>query len=186
MIAYIDATGKIIGGVYAKSPDDLNGITRIPDGCTAVYVDDVQYPNVWTDMGEYTIQNGVPVFTPIADSVKLQAAQNAKLAQLEQAFNNSLLNGFTSTADGTSRLYPIDPLNMAKLTSGHTVINSGKVSSITIKDFNGNRVTLTGAQFQQMASDGFTFYNNQEQHLWNLEDQVKAATTVDAVNAIVW
>jgi hypothetical protein len=186
LIAYYDSTGKIIGGCYADSPDVLGTITKIPDGCQALYIDDKQYPNVWTDMGEYTIQNGAPVSTPIPDSVKLTNAQQAKKAELTKAFAASLLNGFTSTADGTSRTYAIDPVAMGKWTGAMSVINSGKgQANITVKDFNGNKVTLTSAQFQQMAADGFNFYSAQEQHLWDLEDQTNAATLA-TIGSITW
>lgn len=145
-------------------------------------------------MAYLTVENGVTycvesdgtkwVYEPAAAT--LADAKTRKLAELNAAFNASLMNGFTSSADGTSRTYPIDPVSMEKLTSASTVINGGKVASIVIKDFNGNRVTLTSAQYQQMAADGFAFYNGKETHLWDLEDQVAAATTIDGVNAIAW
>lgn len=120
-----------------------------------------------------------------------------KKASLLQSFGASLLNGFTSSADGTSRTYAIDAVAMGKWTGALAVINSGKATAnMTVKDFSGNKVTLTPAQFQTMAADGYTYFNNQEQHLWSLEDQVDAitystdsatqATNVTNLNAITW
>jgi hypothetical protein len=119
----------------------------------------------------------------------LAATKAMKKARLAESFDASLMNGFTSTADGTSRTYAIDPVSMGKWTGALAVINSGKaIQNMTVKDFNGNKITLTSAQFQQMTADGFTFFYAQESHLWSLEDEVDSdiTDTVDKVNAITW
>lgn len=140
---------------------------------------------------EYTVQNGQLVHSnaPTAQQ-QLDTAKRKRIADLQQQFQTSLLNGFTSSADGTARTYAIDPVAMSKWTGALANINSGKITSVNLKDFSGNRLTLTGSQFQQMTADGFTFYNGQEAHLWHKEDDVNAvllanyATTQDAINAV--
>jgi hypothetical protein len=168
-----DSNGYYVGPVIIQD----NG--PLPVDCT-----DVQPPN-----GLYKGQfvNGSWVEGETSENI-LKAVKTTKKTELKQFFEASLFNGFTSNADGTNRIYAIDPVSMGKWTGALAVINAGKATSMTVKDFNGNKITLTSEQFQQMAADGFTFYNTQEARLWDLEDKIDADTTdtVDKVNAITW
>lgn len=200
MIYYTSASGQIIGGTAGS---DLTGITHLPSGSEyAVFIGDgdVESANPNNEPGTYTITNLTPAqvysvptatgtitFTAQPASEQLASAQQAKLSQLQVSFGQSLYQGFQSSADGTQRTYAIDPVAMSKWSAMLSVINAGKgPTSVTIKDFSGNQVNLTIAQFQNMAADGFNFFNNQELHLWNLETQVNDATTVDEVNKVTW
>jgi hypothetical protein len=188
LIAYTDQNGKIIGGCYADSPDSLNGITHLPaDATEAVYVDDVQYPNVWTDMGEYIITNGVPVFTPIPDATKLANAQQAKSTQLQMSLLATLAGGFNSSATGTSYLYGFADMDQTNLGQELNMVNAGlAVEPIAWAVRSGQVIDHTIAQFKQMCADGNRFKWNNVNQLRTLIGQVESATTVDAVNAIVW
>lgn len=165
-----------INGFYVEDLI-LSDNATIPSNCTNIKPPDGLFK------GQFT--NGAWIEGKAQTDI-LTGLKVAKKTQLQQSFQVSLLNGFTSNADGTSRTYAIDPVAMGKWVGALAVINSGKgTASMTIKDFNGNKVTLTSAQFQQMAADGFTFFNAQEQHLWDLEDNVDTAT-INTINAINW
>jgi hypothetical protein len=187
MIAYIDSNGKIVGGCWADSPDHINTITRIPDGCTAVYIDDTQYPDVWANMGEYTVQNGVPVHTPIPDDVKLANAKQAKIAELRLALTNAIAT-FQSSALGTPHTYLADEKSMTLLAAEYAYVKSPEYDGqptpwYTVEQ---GRVPHTGAQIAQVFVDGRANVKAQYAHYDDLKAQVNAATTVDQVNAIKW
>lgn len=192
MIAYIDATGKIIGGCYAESQDALSGITHLPaDATQAVYIDDTAHPNVWTDMGEYVITNGVPVFTPIPDATKLGSAQQSKQLELQTAFMATLAGGFNSSASGTNYLYGFSdagPFSDQKnLGQELGMVNAGlAIEPIEWGIKSGVVINHTVAQFKTMCADGNRFKWNNVTQLRSLLGQVETATTVDAVNAIEW
>lgn len=159
-------------------------------------IDKSQYELMMDVDGNFIISRWNPTDTPkptISDITNfwntgmMPYFREQKKSQLQQSFQNSLLNGFTSNADGTSRIYAIDPVSMGKWTGALAVINIGNsTSTMTVKDFSGNKVNLTPSQFQQMAADGFTFYSTQESHLWDLEDKVDNAQTQPDLDAIAW
>lgn len=120
-------------------------------------------------------------------SFLLDRSKKDKKMELEAMMERAVANGFPSSADGTARTYALDSASMQKWTGAMTIANAGKMTAnLGVKDFNGKRVSLTPPQFQQMASDGFTFFNQMEQKLWDLHDQVDACTDVPSVKAITW
>jgi hypothetical protein len=180
-----DDTGKIIAAVAADHPGVV--LTRIPEGTTPLFLDDTQYADVWNNLGEYTIQNGVPVHTPIPDEVKLANAKQAKQAELKQKLQQTLLAGFTSSADGTERRYGFAPTDQQHWTWLLGVLTAGTCPNpIMVKDINGTRITMTTDQAKQLCLDAQNFYLTNYQHWDSLEQQVDNATTVDQVNAISW
>lgn len=117
----------------------------------------------------------------------LSIAAQVKIDELNIAFQSTVNQGFSSSADGTARTYPLDPSNMVKWSGAMSVVDNNSVSAnLIIKDIAGNKVTVTPDQFKQLATDGFNYFMQQEQHLWSLEVQVEACTSVDDINAITW
>lgn len=193
MIAFYDTTtGKIVGGCWADSPELLATVTHIPSGCDATYIDDNEYPDVWTNMVEYTIQrdtdgNLVPVYTPIPDEVKLQSAKTAKKAQLLQRFGQILAQGFASSADGTNRVYGFTETDQKHWDWLRGMVVAGTCPNpVMVKDASGNRVYLTPEQAGQLCSDAQNFYLTNYLHWDTKEQAVEQAQTVDEVNAITW
>lgn len=68
MIYFVNAQGRIEGGTTGTSPESINGITSVPAGCIAVYVNDNQYPELEGDQANYVIENGAPVYSPLPPS----------------------------------------------------------------------------------------------------------------------
>lgn len=69
MIYFInEKTGRIESGTWGDSAETLEGITFLTDGCVAVYLDDTEYPEVNENPGQYLIENGVPVYSPLPPS----------------------------------------------------------------------------------------------------------------------
>jgi hypothetical protein len=183
---FYDDTGKIIAAVAADHPGVV--LTRIPEGTTPLYLDDATYADVWNNLGEYTIQNGVPVYTPIPDSVKLANAQQAKIAQLRQSYAQTLASGFNVTIGGTQYTFGWQTDDKANLTALQKAIDQGFITfPVQYADIHGNPVTIPDqATLNTVEQTATRFFNAQHQQLLNLIAQVQAATTVSAVQAITW
>lgn len=146
-------------------------VTRCPDG---------YYKPQWN--GSAWIDANAPTAAQ-----QLASAKTSQKASLQQSFQKAIAGGFSSSATGTAVTYAIDPIAMGKWTGTLANINDGMLTAnIMVKDISGNKVTLTPAQFKQMAMDGFNFFNAQEQNLWTKEDDVDAATTITAVQAVTY
>lgn len=145
-------------------------------------IDIVGYPN-GLHLPKWDATNKQWVEGKTADEM-LEINRTAKLAENVKAYEASLAKGFTSKADGTSRTYAIDPMAMSKWTGTLSNINAGTISSVNIKDFNGNKLTLNATQFKQMASDGFNFFQSQEQKMWDYEDQITQAQDQPTLDGI--
>jgi hypothetical protein len=187
LIVFHDSTGKIIAAVAADSPDVMHTLTRIPEGTQPLYLDDTQYGDVWRNLGEYTIQSGVPVYTPIPDEIKLAHAKQAKNEELHAAFNNALNGGFVSSADGTERRYGFAPMDRENMSHVANVMALGIAQyPIPYADITGEVVNLDETQMKQLIMDAQAFNLAQVTKLRQLLAQLQAATTVEQVNAITW
>lgn len=88
MIYYVNTgTGRIEGGASGDSPESLNGITSVPAGCVAVFVDDNLYPDVYADQSNYIIENGAPVYSeaPPTPPQTPEPTTDERLRSLEDA-----------------------------------------------------------------------------------------------------
>jgi hypothetical protein len=201
LIVYVRQDGSIHGIVYGTSVNDLQGITALHDADYAMFLDDTQYANVQSNPAEYTITNivpgsvnkynvptatGTPVHTPIPDSVKLAAAQQAKIAELLQKCNETLVGGFQSSALGSPHTYASDDIAQANFDA--TANRLQRRTDITSVNWNTDAGYLphTRDQFFQVYDDGYEFKESTWSKFFILESQVKSATTVDQVNAITW
>lgn len=181
MILFYDSTGKILHGQQG------NVATIQYTGLTALQLDDSTYADVWNSLGEYTIQNGAPVHTPISDATKLADAQKAKTASLA-ASRDAACSTFTSAALGTSHTYLSGESDMVKLAGEYAYVKGSDYKNENIMWWTqeNGRVSHTGAQFIQVYLDARTNEVNQYAHYDSLVSQVNAATTVSAVDAIIW
>ena len=77
--------------------------------------------------------------------------KSSKIAELNYQFQLTMANGFTSSADGTSRTFPLDQNSMLKWTGAMSVVDSNVVTNpLIIKDINGNQVTVTHSFNRQL------------------------------------
>jgi hypothetical protein len=185
MIAFVRSDNTIAGGCYADSSNVIRTLTRIPDGTTPCYIDDTQYPNVWADSSEYTIENGVPMFTPIPDATKLANAQTAQIALINAGLSQTLLGGFTSKSTGHAYV---------TTTNGQTNMEGDlkrfeldpTLTSLQFYTVDMGWIAHNHTDLQNAFLDGGKWKDAQYAQAQTLIGQVKSATTVGVVNAIVW
>jgi len=122
----------------------------------------------------------------------LADVQTSKVAQLRDMFTQTLVGGFVSSADGTSRTYGYTPTNYDHSDqSNMNKIATQSALGITVwpveyADIHGSPVPLTQVQFTQLVSDAGKFEMAQTTQLRSLIGQAMSATTTNAVNAIQW
>lgn len=147
-----------------------------PTGAVAITEAIADSPN------DYIYQNGQFVYQP-----NLTPFKNAKIAELDQACSQAISQGFTSSALGVAHTYPYDDEAQRNLHAAiiDTLIDS-TVTTVSFKTLDAGYQNHTVAQIQQVAKDSKTPFMNNLNKYNNLKSQVQSATTVDAINAIVW
>ena len=139
----------------------------------------------------YALSNGAIVSAPATQL--LAQAQAAQIAIITQACAGAITGGFSSSALGSAHTYPSGLTDQANLAAN--VVSSllpGLPSTWTTpqicSDANGvwAYVAHTAAQIQQVGSDGKAAILASLAKKASLQAEIEAATTVAAVQAIVW
>lgn len=162
----------------------------------AVDVSDTEYASIQSVLaagGSVKADSmGNPVATP-PQSATLAEIQAQQIAVITQACAAAITGGFTSSALGAAHTYPSGLTDQANLAAN--VVSSllpGLPSTWTTPqlccDANGvwAYVAHTAAQIQQVGSDGKAAILASLTKKANLQAEIEAATTVSAVQAIVW
>ena len=128
-----------------------------------------------------TVVNGALV---IPTGPTLAQAQSAQVATLRSACQSAITGGFSSSALGSAYTYGSGTVDQANLNTvagspagGSLWCETGGVWSFKVH---------TQAQAQSVLSDFVAWLNSCQAQLATLTGEVNAATTVSAVQAIVW
>ena len=138
-------------------------------------------------------QPTVDVFQQAWDSVLVQKERVSQVALIASASALAQTDGFTSSALGSVYTYPSGLQDQANLnavaTSSTFPIQPSNAtfafwctSATGVSDF----VQHTAAQIQQVGIDGLTAIMANKSRQWELTQQIQAATTIAAVQAISW
>ena len=132
----------------------------------------------------WSLVNGVLVApaSPTASQL-LASAQTAQSALLAGGCATSIVSGFTSSALGSANTYPSDPTTQGNI--DRAAVHGG---AIWCESSAGawSLAQHTAAQALQVQADLWTHIQNCQSKLATLKAQVAAATTVSAVEAVVW
>lgn len=153
-----------------------------PDGVLTINITDAEYQKCMTTPG-YTVANGVLVApaTPTAAET-LATAQSKQAAAINVACQAAIAAGFTSSTLGSAYTYPSD--DKSQLNIAMAVPNGGSLWCATGSTW--AMVSHTAAQAAQVQKDLFAMIQDAQTKYADLLTQIKAATTVAAVQAIVW
>jgi hypothetical protein len=159
------------------------------DGVTVVM--NAEEQTTYDNPQAWLYQSGTFVANSAWPAMELAQAQQAQIAALEAGMNATFNAGFSSSAiSSTAITFPFDSASQVKWSWLQGVVNSTTSSTfptnLTVKDASNNKYTVTYAQAQQLVMNAMTFYLAQTGQFSTLEDDVLAATTVSAVQAIVW
>lgn len=143
--------------------------------------------------GAPTDSNGVWSQTWVQTPISLADAQAAQAALLNSSCASAIISGFTSSALGALYTYPSQMTDQQNLTacvvaSMYAGLPTGWTTAFWCVDSTAKWawVPHTAAQIQQVGEDGKAAVMGFQEQNATLQAQVTAATTVDAVAAIVW
>lgn len=126
-------------------------------------------------------------------TLQLQQAQQAQIALIAQASNAAQTTGFSSSALGSAYTYPSGLQDQANLTACIVAsLMPGNASTWTVLFWCtssagvSNFVAHTAAQIQKVGQDALTAIMTIKQKQLTLTQQILAATTIAAVQAVVW
>lgn len=110
-----------------------------------------------------------------------------KIEELDRKCNETILSGFSSSALGVNHQYDFDYEAQQNLSGMLTLFNTDATTTqIDWKTLDAGVLTHTKEQFLALYRDGFVHKNQNITKYWNLKEQVKAATTLDAITEIIW
>lgn len=138
-----------------------------------------------TDTGEVT-------YLDIPDmEIPLDEVKQAKITELNDACNQSILGKFTSTINGMSYYFSYDTEAQSNITKVGRAFDKGLVTTVkwTAYDSDGNtvRIDLDANSFDAMFTNSLIHLNTNISKLRDdLEPKVEEATEVEQVLKITW
>jgi hypothetical protein len=123
----------------------------------------------------------------------LAEARAAQIALLRDACAAEIVGGYSSSALGTPHLYPSTPTDQANMAASVLAsllpdLAAGWTTPFWCADADGawSFAPHTAAQIQQAGIDGKAMVVAAQTRLAGLEASIAAASTVAAVQAVVW
>lgn len=155
--------------------------TFIPDGAIECTQAQAQNPQ------QYIVSNGAIISAP--GSVLLAAAQSTQIAALTKSYNAAIITpvAFTTTA-GVASTYQADAISqqyLARAVTGYRIAGSVP-SGFYWRSAGNTNVPFTFADLEGLYTAMLTQGWQAFVQLQNLKAQVMAATTISAVQAVVW
>lgn len=186
MYIYYDSTsGKIMHGIEAAKPMD-----NPPNNSgTALYLDNAQYSQLYNngnfDLANWTIQNGVPVYTPVPASTLLENAKVAQKVLIQAGLDATLVGGFKSNATGHTYVTTTNGQSNMEGELKRFDLDS-TLASVQFFTIDAGWIAHTHQDLINAFLDGGKWKDSQYSQQTTLNNQIGAATTVSAVQAITW
>lgn len=189
MYVFYDSNGVIQSIAVAHAP--IDGYSPALPGLTELYLDDTEYADVAQLPLMYKIVSNAPIkqSQPV-NAPTLAEAQAAKTIEIQQAYQNVLNAGFSSSASGTLYQYAYTQYNQIKLMKLAIDIAAGNVTfPVPIPAVDGTLTMYTQTQYAQFAKDISTFEWTLQNKLHDIigpGGSISAATSLEQLNAIHW
>lgn len=117
----------------------------------------------------------------------LEQVRSSKLIQINDKYNQTLSEGFNSTATGTPHTFGYGQSDREKFIQlAISVLSNIATFPVPIPTKDGEIVLHDQMQYQQLLGDISAFAWTMQVKLQTLTGQAKEATTVDKVNEVVW
>ncbi len=141
--------------------------------------------DVWNNPRQYLYQNGSIVSNPNWSAQELAHAQKVQTVLINAGLNATLVGGFTSKSTGHTYV---------TTTNGQTNMEGdlkrfeldSSLTSVQFYTVDAGWIAHTQAQLQSAFLDGGNWKDAQYAQAQTLIGQVEPATTVSAVQAVVW
>lgn len=133
--------------------------------------------------------NGWNLSTPQPTEEELQTAwievlKGQKIAELKNACDGSIAQGFTATNGHTYQYTTVDQANINKQLT--LLLLNTAIASVDWNTVDVGIVTHTRDEFIALATDASNHERNNIGKLWQLEANVNSAVDENSINSIVW
>jgi len=166
---------------------------NLPDDLIAVSENDYQRAINRPFGAALAVEGGALFVIPPSAAFALERARSQQAAAISAACAAAITGGFQSAALGQAHTYPSKPTDQSNLTGAVTAsIMTAGVPGWTINfwcsDADGNWafVPHTAAQIQGVYADGIAALQAYQARNQALQEQITAATTVEAAQAVAW
>ena len=169
-LEYNETTGSIRSThIYGEEP------TALPSNEIACTQAQSETPAKWR-----VVNGALVAYTPPAPTLAEAQTAQAKIIKADCAA--AILEGFTSSALGSAHTYPSDQVTqvnvaMAVAAGGNLWCETGGAWAF---------ISHTAAQAGQVQKDMFAMIQGAQTKYSTLLSQIDSATSVSAVNAVVW
>lgn len=168
-----------------EEPSLTESVWYLPDGSRVSFTYDPASEEYFS--ADDTVQANVG--DPAPADLLLQKVKNRKIQELETAYNQTIVADFTDTGTGFTFGSQLDDLlNFTMQATDIVYCPEDYPTGTTIywRTKSNGIQPLTLDQFKGVCKSLRQHLRGSVQKLWNLENQVNQATTVDAVRAITW
>lgn len=174
-----------MNNIVWQKPDGTYAITTIVDGSDpALHAAELQsnlaIPSSWV-----VYATSVPDVSSYSAPTLSQVKTDKKLS-IETSCAGTITGGVSSSALGVAHTYPSQQVDQMNLTAVVLRSTLAGFTSANLKTLDAGWLNHTAAQIQQVGIDVESFISTQLQRSSTLQAQIDAATTSDAVQAIVW
>ena len=184
MYLFYNSKGVFEWCIGADSP--INDLIT-PKGYTALYLDNINDQHIIKNYSNYKIRDGVVVYDPIPESIRLSFEQQSKIEEINTSCNQEILRGFDSSVlRGESHHYKFDMEYQANFSEMATMLSID--SSITEINWptDGAMVKYTKDQFINLLKEASYFKSNKLSHYFDLKAQILGCQTIDDIRLINW
>ena len=192
MYLFYDSNGNITsfcGGDSIEGKDDE--ISYIPEGTTALYLDDTEYEHLKNNKLNYKIRDRIPIYTPLSESdilINLNDIKKSKIEEINSKCNLEIVGGFHSNCTTTiEHKFKFDLEWQANLNRQMNML----MLDLTIKSVEWNTIdigwiTLSREEFIVLYQDSNRFIESKLSRCKKLNEQIMNAKTSTEIKLINW
>lgn len=192
---YNTANGSIYGSPYLGNADEW---TNIPEGCAVLGPIDASSANAqvvdaFSNPDHYIVQNNELTAVSNITQLQLTKAQNAKIVDMTNAYNQVIYSTFQSNAfDGTTmETYACDQVSQSRIngeaTTAMAVLQGYTNEPVSWKNINQSQcVPWQPRNMINLGMDLHKFITAQTNYLEALIVYINSLTDVDKVNEVTW
>ncbi|MBU9629923.1 hypothetical protein KTE60_11570 [Burkholderia multivorans] len=177
-LAAYDAKGNIVAfydTIDSPAPADAN----------VIEISDAQWQTCINEQGQWHVLNGVLAQIPPPSAAQLlSSSQAARNAVLNAACSTAIMSGFSSSALGPTYNYPSTLTDQTNQNTVAQCASGGLLWCETAGSWSFKQHTQS--QAQAVVASFSAWLNKCQQQLVDLTNQVNAATSVSAVESIIW
>jgi len=182
---FYNSDGKIQHLSYPSSLEDK--IQYIPHGTTHLYLDDNQYSYLFKKAFDYTIQDNIPIYTPVSDLIKLLPEQNQKVEYIKKQCNLDILYGFESSCTGEVHQYKYNLEYQANFNEQANILTlDSTITEIPWNTKDAGVINHSRDEFIILLKDANNFKTSKMNDYHSMKSTISNAKTTKEIIDLKW